>query len=146
MSMVKKTTDLRPFYSNLFDDFLNSGILPYSSEDRGSLPALNVKEDDKELTLELRVPGLKKEDIKLEYKNGFLTLSGEKKEEKEEKEEKGKYLRREFSSFSFHRTIELPEDRYNVAEAKASYKNGILEVTMPKNEAKDKLHKTIEVK
>lgn len=145
MSVVKRNNELRPFYSSLFDDLLNTGILPYV-EERRAVPALNVREDDKELTLELRVPGLNKEDIKLEYKDGFLTLSGEKKEEKEEKEEKGKYLRKEFSSFSFHRTIELPDDRYNVGEAKASYKDGILEVTMPKNKEKAKLCKTIEVK
>lgn len=74
-----------------------------------------------------------------------MTLSGEKNEEKEERE-KDKYLRREFSSYSFHRSIELPEEMYNVAEAEASYKDGILEVKMPKKEQKDKTSKKIEVK
>ena len=87
-----------------------------------------------------------KENIKLEYKDGFLNISGESREEKEEEGEKGKYLRREFSSYSFHRTIELPEEKYNVAEAEASYKDGILEITMPKNAETEKLQKTIEVK
>lgn len=143
MSLVKKNSELRPFYSGLLDEFLNAGML--SVEERRGVPALNVKEDDKELTLELRVPGFKKEDIKLDYKNGFLTLSGGKKEEKEE-QEKDKYLRREFVSYSFHRSIELPEEKYNVAKAEAFYKDGILEVKMPKKEQKDKLCKKIEVK
>lgn len=84
----------------------------------------------------------------MEYKDGFLSISGESKEEKEEEEGKGKgkYLRKEFSSYSFHRTIELPEEKYNVAEAQASYKDGILEITMPKNAETEKLQKTIEVK
>ena len=112
------------------------------------MPALNVKEDDESLTLDVRVPGMKKEDIKLDYNDGFLTISGESHEEKEEEEGKGKskYLRREFSSYSFKRTIELPEEKYNVAEAQASYEDGILKVSMPKNKEVKKLQKTIEVK
>lgn len=143
MSIVKRNSEVSPFSSNFLEDFLNSGIL--ASNDKRGLPALNIKEDDKELTLELRIPGLKKEDIQLDYNNGILTLSGEKNEEKEERD-KDKYLRREFSSYSFHRSIELPEEMYNVAEAEASYKDGILEVKMPKKEQKDKTSKKIEVK
>lgn len=146
MSLVKKNSELRPFYSSLLDEFLNAGMWPSQAGNGQGIPALNVKEDDKMLTLEVRIPGMKKEDIRLEYNDGFLTISGESKEEKEEGEEKGKYLRREFSSYSFRRTIELPEEKYNVAEAQASYNDGILEVTMPKNEEVRKLQKTIEVK
>ena len=146
MSLVKKNTELRPFYSSLLDEFFNT-VIPYqSTEERSGVPALNVKEDDQNLILDLRIPGMDKENIKLEYKDGFLNISGESREEKEEEGEKGKYLRREFSSYSFHRTIELPEEKYNVAEAEASYKDGILEITMPKNAETEKLQKTIEVK
>ena len=149
MSIVKKNNELRPFYSTLLDEFVNIVLMPYMSPgEKNGVPALNVKEDDKTLTLDVRVPGMKKENIKLEYKDGFLSISGESKEEKEEEEGKGKgkYLRKEFSSYSFHRTIELPEEKYNVAEAQASYKDGILEITMPKNAETEKLQKTIEVK
>ena len=48
--------------------------------------------------------------------------------------------------YSFKRTIELPEEKYNVAEAQASYEDGILKVSMPKNKEVKKLQKTIEVK
>lgn len=75
MSIVKRNSEVSPFSSNFLEDFLNSGIL--ASNDKRGLPALNIKEDDKELTLELRIPGLKKEDIQLDYNNGILTLSGE---------------------------------------------------------------------
>ena len=143
MNMVKRNSEIKPFYSNFLDDFLNTGLSAF--EDRRAVPALNVKEDEKELALELRVPGMKKEDIHLDYKDGILTISGEKNEEKEEKD-RDKYLRREFTSYSFHRSFELPEERYDVAKAQAAYKDGILEVTLPKKEQKDKVSRQIEVK
>ena len=93
----------------------------------------------------LAYAGMKKEDIHLDYKDGILTISGEKNEEKEEKD-RDKYLRREFTSYSFHRSFELPEERYDVAKAQAAYKDGILEVTLPKKEQKDKVSRQIEVK
>ena len=98
MNMVRRNSEIKPFYSNFLDDFLNTGLSAF--EDRRGVPALNVKEDEKELALELRVPGMKKEDIHLDYKDGILTISGEKNEEKEEKD-RDKYLRREFTSYSF---------------------------------------------
>lgn len=143
MSIVKRSNEMKPFYPSILDDLLNTGLSTF--EDRRGVPALNVKEDDKELALELRVPGMKKEDIHLDYKDGILTISGERNEEKEEKD-KEKYLRREFSSYSFHRSFELPEDRYDVAKAQAAYKDGILEVTLPKKVQKDKVSRQIEVK
>lgn len=143
MSLVKRNNESKPLYPSILDELLNTGLSAF--EDRRGLPALNVREDEKELALELRVPGMKKEDIHLDYKDGILTISGERNEEKEEKD-KDKYLRREFSSYSFNRSFELPEDRYDVANAQAAYKDGILEVTLPKKEQKDKVSRQIEVK
>lgn len=143
MSLIRRNNGDRPFYTGILDDLLNTGFTVF--EDHRGVPALNIKEDDRELSLELRVPGMNKEDIRLDYNDGILTISGERNEEKEEKD-KEKYLRREFSSCSFHRSFELPEDRYDVAKARAVYKDGILEVTLPKKEQKDKVSRQIEVK
>ena len=143
MSIIKRNNENRPYYPSILDELLNTGLSAF--EDRRGVPALNVREDENELALELRVPGMKKEDIHLDYNDGILTISGERNEEKEEKD-KDKYLRREFSSYSFHRSFELPEDRYDVANAEAAYKDGILEVTLPKKEQKDKVSRQIEVK
>lgn len=143
MSIMKRNNDSRAFYPSILDDLLNTGLSSF--EDRRGLPALNVKEDDQELSLELRVPGMNKENIHLDYNSGILTISGERNEEKEEKD-KDKYLRREFSSYSFSRSFELPEDRYDVAKAQATYKDGILEVSLPKKEQKDQMSRKIEVK
>lgn len=143
MSLVRRNNEGKSLYPNILDELLNSGLSAF--EDRRGVPALNIKEDEKELVLELRVPGMKKEDIHLDYKDGVLTISGERNEEKEERD-KDKYLRREFTSYSFHRSFELPEDRYDVANAQAAYRDGILEVTLPKKEQKDKVSRQIEVK
>lgn len=143
MSLVRRNNEGKSLYLNILDELLNSGLSAF--EDRRGVPALNIKEDEKELALELRVPGMKKEDIHLDYKDGILTISGERNEENEERD-KDKYLRREFTSYSFHRSFELPEDRYDVANAQAAYRDGILEVTLPKKEQKDKVSRQIEVK
>ena len=75
MNMVKRNSEIKPFYSNFLDDFLNTGLSAF--EDRRGVPALNVKEDEKELALELRVPGMKKEDI-------LIPFSAETKQGREE--------------------------------------------------------------
>ena len=97
MNLIRKSGESRSSYPNILDELLNTGLSVF--EDRRSVPALNVKEDENQLALELRVPGMKKADIHLDYKDGILTVSGEKNEEKEEKD-KDKYLRREFCSYS----------------------------------------------
>ncbi len=143
MNLIKKSNDSRTFYPSILDEFFNTGLAAF--EDRRGVPALNVREDEKEVTLEFRVPGLNKEDFHLDYHDGILTISGEKNEEKEEKN-KDKYLRREFCSYSFQRSFELPEDRYEVEHTHAAYKDGILEITLPKKEQKDRISRKIEVK
>ena len=90
MSIVKRNNELRPFYSTLLDEFLNTGMWPVQMNQGQNMPALNVKEDDESLTLDVRVPGMKKEDIKLDYNDGFLTISGESHEEKKRRREKEK--------------------------------------------------------
>ena len=127
---------------SIFNDFLNNDWMVKANP---TAPAINVIETEKEYKVEVAAPGMKKEDINLDYKDGILTIYDEKNEEKEEKD-RDKYLRREFTSYSFHRSFELPEERYDVAKAQAAYKDGILEVTLPKKEQKDKVSRQIEVK
>ena len=82
MNMVRRNSEIKPFYSNFLDDFLNTGLSAF--EDRRGVPALNVKEDEKELALELRVPGMKKEDIHLDYKDGYPVRKMKKKRRRTE--------------------------------------------------------------
>lgn len=95
-------------------------------------PKIELKENEKEVVVRAEVPGLSESDIDLEISSdGYMTLSGEKKEQKEEYH-KGKYFS-EFSYGSFSRTIPLPYDlKYD--DAKADFENGVLTVVVPKSE------------
>lgn len=104
----------------------------FSSTDT-SLPAVNVKENENEFLIEVAAPGLKKEDFKVNYDNGHLTISSEKKNEVEEKKGE-KITRREFSYQSFQRSFTISENVVNAEKIVASYDNGILHITLPKRE------------
>ena len=94
-------------------------------------PAVNISEDDRHITVEAELPGMESKDIDISLQNNMLVLQGEKKFEDEQNQ--GNYQRIERSYGSFSRTIPLSSsvDEDNV---KASFKNGILTVTLPKQE------------
>ncbi len=96
-----------------------------------TLPAVNIRENERDFELEIAVPGKKKEDFNIEVDNNVLTISLEEKKEDEVKEKN--YSRREFSYSSFKRAFTLPE---TVDEEKinAAYTDGILRFTLPKRE------------
>ena len=98
---------------------------------RMEYPAVNISEDDKIITVEAELPGMESKDIDISLQNNMLVLQGEKKFEDEQNQ--GNYQRIERSYGSFYRTIPLSStvDEDNV---KADFKNGILTVTLPKQE------------
>jgi HSP20 family protein len=113
------------FLSDLFDDDrFNS---PWLSG--RSVPAVNVRETDKNFEIEVAAPGYEKNDFKVEMDNGLLTISVEKQEEKEEKE--NNYTRREFGYSSFSRSFNLPQN-INEEDINAKYEGGILKLTIAK--------------
>jgi len=99
------------------------------------LPAVNIKEDDASFSLELAVPGRKKEDFKIEIDNDLLTISSESKKETSSENEVDtvKYTRKEFSYTSFKRSFTLPET-VNADKIEALYTDGILSFKLPKKE------------
>ena len=99
--------------------------------DLGTPPPANITETDKEFKLELSVPGMQRNDFKVDVEEGTLIISSEKEEEK--KEEDKNYRRREFSYNSFCRTFQLP-DNVSEDDINAKYDNGMLQVTIPKKE------------
>lgn len=100
-----------------------------------TVPAVNVSETKDAVYLEVGVPGMKKKDFKLSIENGMLIISAE---TKAEKEDKGKdYTRKEFNYRSFRRSFWLPENVDSEA-IKANYKEGILKISLPKIEVKEK--------
>ncbi len=127
-----------PFYSGL----MNSMEDDYSTFKRNcNAPAVNILEDEKKFLLEFAVPGMKKDDFKINLENQLLTISSEIKEENEETDKN--YSRREFACNSFSRSFTLPK---NIVADKinADYKDGILNISIPKDE-KTKLTREIKV-
>jgi HSP20 family protein len=118
----------RPFYmSNLFDD----DFFPVLNNRTSSMPAVNIREDEKFYNLELAVPGMEKKDLKIDINEDVLTISSETKNETEEN--KDGYKRKEFSYSSFCRSFYIPEN-VNRDKIEANYKDGILTVGLPKQE------------
>jgi HSP20 family protein len=115
----------------MFDDFINRRWARPFGELAESLPSVDVIDRDDEVVVRAEVPGYKKEEIEVSVSNSTLTLKGETKSE--EKEETGDYYRCEISRGSFTRTIALPA-AVDEAKARASMKDGMLELTLPKLE------------
>ncbi len=107
------------------------------------MPLVDIKDVGDNYLLEAELPGLKKEDIEIEVKDDRITLKGETKQEK--KEEGEGYLRQERSFRSFYREIPIPEN-VKAEDAEASFKNGVLEVKLPKVEQKKLEGKKIDIK
>lgn len=95
------------------------------------VPAVNIRETDAQFVVEMAVPGMKKEDFDVQIKDGMLLISSEHKEEKEEK--KDNFTRKEFNFSSFSRSFRLPENIRPEA-IKATYKEGLLLIELPKLE------------
>jgi HSP20 family protein len=118
----------KPFlWSSLFDD----DFLPVVSQRSTSMPAVNIKEDEKRYVLDLAIPGIDKKDLRIGIHEDVLTISSENKNEKEDVQDG--YKRREFSYASFCRSFYLP-DNVNKDKIEANYKDGILTVELPKEE------------
>jgi len=101
-----------------------------ASEWRGLLrPALDIQESDKQYRITLEVPGVEEKDIQLTLDDDVLWIRGEKRQEQEHKD--GQFHRVERSYGSFQRALNLPEDA-NQDAIKASFKNGVLTVTIDK--------------
>jgi len=95
----------------------------------GRFPSIDVINRDKEIQIKAEVPGIDREDLSVTVTNRTLTIKGESRHEEESGE--GELHRREIRTGSFSRTLTLPED-VDGSKAKASYKDGLLELRLPK--------------
>ena len=117
------------WFTTVFDDFFTSDSMPKM---KATAPAVNVKEDAKAYTMEVAVPGIKKEFCRVNInEDGNLDIAIENKMEHKEEDKKQHYLRREFSYSNYQQTYVLPDDivKDNIA---AKVDNGVLTITMPK--------------
>jgi len=135
-SVPVKREDENPFsilrreMDSLFDNFFQGfDIAPFEGRMGAFTPKVDVAESDKEIKITAELPGLDEKDIDVSLQNDMLIIKGEKKEEKEDK---GKdYYRMERSYGSFSRTIPLPIE-VETDKIEATFKKGVLNITLPK--------------
>ena len=145
------TRGLSPFerMEDMFEDFFRRPFrrplwsgMPRIMEDIEPTPNVDIFEEGDNIVLKSEMPGMTKEDIEVNLTDDTITLSGEKK--KEEKVEKKNYYRFERSFGSFKRCFALPSEVQS-DKAKASFKNGVLEIKIPKSEEAKKKEKKIKI-
>lgn len=142
MTPTKQQT--QSWLPSIFNDFFGN---EWITKNRSTVPAVNIMEDEKRYTVEVAVPGLKKEDINVRIdENSHLIITVDTKKEKEEDTQKGKYIRREFSCSQFRQTLLLPE---NIDEEgiEAKQENGLLTIHIPKRKTAENTEpKKIQIK
>jgi len=128
-----------PFRGFLFD------VTPFrrASADVTALPAVDVSETDKAYEITAELPGMDEKNVEVKVANGILTIRGEKQDEKEEKQKD--YYRRERSFGSFERSFQVPND-VDGDKIEASFKKGVLSVTLPKSAEAEKAARKIAIK
>ena len=137
--MARELTLWRPFrelekmrreMDHLWDYFFEER--PVKREEIGQwLPSLDLSETKDEFVVKAEVPGIDPKNIDISLSEGMLTIKGEKKQEKEEKDENYHFVERSYGSFI--RSVRLP-GQVQGDKVKASYKDGVLKVALPKSE------------
>ena len=144
------------FGENLFDEFFDddfmrfpawSGRNPLYGKHAKNLMKTDVRETETGYDMFVDLPGFKKEDVKLDLQNGYLTITASRNEDRDEKDDQGHYIRQERYTGSCARSFYVG-DQIKPEDVKASFKDGILELSLPKAEAKklpDKQPNQIEI-
>ncbi len=132
--------DMNKMIDNFFTDF---GMRPVSGTARPFSPSVDVVDTGKELAITAELPGMSEDDIDVSLGKNNLTIKGEKKAEREDKGTGYHLVERSYGSFT--RSIALPVE-VNVDKVKATFKNGILSITLPKAEEVLKGTKKIPIK
>ena len=118
--------------SNRFNRTLNDSYTPRTEDSFGAwAPPVDIFERQDQLVIRAEIPGVKMEDVDVRIENGVLTLQGERKQETEVKEENAYRMERIYGMFT--RSFSLPTT-VDAAKITATYKDGVLEVTVPKVE------------
>lgn len=130
---------------SLLEDIFEDNNIQRRLTTMNSLPAVNIEEKEDKYSLEMAAPGKSKKDFNIELDNDLLTISSEVKEENQTEDKERNFTRREFSYESFKRSFTLPET-IDTSKIKATYKNGVLTLDLPKREeAKTQPKRMIEI-
>ncbi|MBU0960000.1 MAG: Hsp20/alpha crystallin family protein [Proteobacteria bacterium] len=140
--------EMDQLFDNFFKGFAQGPVgtgsfFPGSLSDNLLKPTLDIGATEKEYTISIEVPGVEEKDVTLEIADNTLTIKGEKEQEREEKEKH--YYRMERSYGSFQRLLSLPEDADQDA-IKATFKNGVVTITMPRKALPQSEVKQIKIK
>ena len=132
------------FGENLFDDFFSDpfemmampqGRNPLYGKHAKNMMKTDVRETENGYALDVDLPGFKKDEVNLELKDGYLTISADKSLDKDEKDSEGRYIRQERWSGSCSRSFYVGEN-VKPEDVKAKFEDGILSLTLPKQEQK----------
>lgn len=128
------------FGESLLDDFMSDFTFPYTGKrtygkEAANLMRTDVKDTASAYEIEIELPGVKKENVKAELKNGYLTITASTGSNKEEKQENGTYIRRERYAGTCSRSFYVG-DEMKQEDIKAKFEDGVLKITVPKKEEK----------
>ena len=126
--IAKRICDFDSFFDTFRDPFFRGALNPL--HDFNSAFKVDVKDLGSSYELTAELPGFKKEDISLDYENGYLTIAAETDEQKEEKSDGENYLHRERYVGSVSRSFYI--DDVDSAKISAEFKDGILKIELPK--------------
>ena len=139
--MLRRRNTLPSFVDEFLGDDLFNRF--FNENENVTVPSVNIKEGKEDFSIEVAAPGFDKKNFKVDLNNNVLEISSEKEIKEESKDDK--VMRREFRYSSFKRTFTLP-DTADTDKIKASYKDGILSINIPKkDEAKVKPVKQISI-
>lgn len=131
----------------LFDDFWSDfEMSPYVDTDSAGMkfnPKVELQDNEKDLVLKAELPGLTQDDVEVKLHDGYISIKGEKKNESVKSENGMQYTERSYGSF--YRSIPLPRE-VKEDDVNAEFKNGVLEVKMPKLEQGKVNARKIEIK
>ncbi|KOF58073.1 MULTISPECIES: heat shock protein Hsp18 [Clostridium] len=135
-SVAKRGDYFEDFFNNFFsDDFFAPAVFNNNSF------KVDVKEDDNQYLVEADLPGMKKENIALEYENNYLTISAKREDVLEDKRDN--YVRRERNYGEFRRSFYV--DNVDENNVNASFADGVLKITLPKKEKGKESRKQIDI-
>lgn len=135
-SPVRDILNIQDEMSRLFNAFFTRTSDRTEGRTLSWSPLVDISETDDKIKVTAEVPGMKKDDIKISIQDNVLTLKGEKKQEKEEKDKNSHRVERAYGAFE--RSFSLPAS-VQTDKVKASYKEGVLTISLPKpEEAKPK--------
>ena len=123
------------FGENLFDDFMDDFMMNRGARSVQNVMKTDIKETDDSYELKIEMPGYRKEDLKAQLKDGYLTISAETDNSSEEKNEEGKYIRRERYTGAVSRSFFVGKD-LTEEDIRARFENGILHIALPKEAPK----------